>query len=111
MEEKWVPAMESVINQIINLADALKKLLEQTDLVVRETPKSTKSNQWTIVRPLTRHGGYVETMRRKIRKLMKCTFELHPIQSICKIEVNFCLHSHNRCLWSYSTSTRIFCIH
>ena len=88
MEEKWVPTMESVINQMINLADALKKLLDQTDLVVRETPKSTKSNQWTIVRPLIRHdseAGYVETMRRKmkdqIRKLMKCTLELHPVQS------------------------------
>ena len=77
MEEKWVPIMESVINQMIELADALKKLLEQTYLVVRKTPKSTKSNQWTIVKPLTRQNseaGYVETMSKKmkdqIRKLI-----------------------------------------
>ena len=85
MEEKWVPTMESVINQMISLADALKKLLEQTDLVVRETPKSTKSNQWTTLTRRDSKAGFVKAMTEKmkdqIRKLTKCTLELHNIQS------------------------------
>ena len=72
--EEWVPAMESVINQMINLADALKKHLEQTDLVIRETPRSTKNNQWTIVKTLTRKGsevGYVKKMEEKMGDLIR----------------------------------------
>lgn len=65
MEDKWVLAMESVIKQVIDLANALENVLIQADLVNLLTTNSDKWRRKKKKRSWS-EAGFVETLSKQI---------------------------------------------